>query len=460
VVVDDQEAQRSDLPSASGGDMAYSASMPRLSLRLRLSLVLAVVLALLLAFDIALTLLGAGRRIDPELANATGLTSGVLRDTVKELTPAPELSQRLAGLAASLDRLRHVRVTYQPEGAAPASLPAVRPAPPAWFVRLVNPRSPVQRIEAIVEGRRIGAFVVEGDPQDEIGELWESLVALALDGAVSAALGFGVVYLAVGAALRPLERLNAGLAALGRRDYGARLPDAAAPEFAPLIARFNGLGRSLESAERDNRALRARLVSIQDEERKEIARELHDEIGPYLFAARAQAGAARRATSGAAAEAIDGVIETVDALQATNRRLLDRLRPAALEELGLTAALEALGRFFERSRPGFRAPVVCEALPPLAAGAEAALYRIAQEALTNAARHAEAGEARLTLRAENGALALTVADDGCGLDPAKPAGRGLIGMRERAAAYGGTLTLTPAHPGLVVRAVFPLDALA
>jgi len=432
--------------------------MIRLSLRWRLSLALAAVLTLLLALDVALTLRGAGRRIDPEVANATALTSEILREAARGVQSGPDLDRRLAKLAASLDRLRHVRVTYRPEGGAVARAP-LRNEPPAWFVSLVHPRASSATIPVEIAGVEVGAFVVAGDPADEIGELWDSLVTLTLDGAASAALGLGIVYFVVRAALAPLERLNAGLAALGRRDYHARLPEQAAPEFQPLLARFNSLGDSLAQAERENRQLRARLVSIQDEERKEIGRELHDEIGPHLFAARAQAGAARRAApAAAAAQAIDAVIETIDALQATNRRILDRLRPAALEELGLPAALQGLGRFFERNRPDFRVTVRAGELPALPPGLEAAVYRIAQEALTNTARHAEADAAEVALVLEAGVLGLTVVDNGRGLDPAKPSGRGLIGMRERVAAYGGELTLTRADPqGLAVRAVFPLE---
>ncbi len=302
-------------------------------------------------------------------------------------------------MAASLDKLRHVRVRFEPEGAAPVARPVMQTEAPAWFVALVRPHETEDRIEASVGGRGVGAFLVEGDPADEIDELWESFVTLALDGGASAVVGFAVVYFVVNAALRPLDRLNAGLAALSRRDYTTRLNDAAAPEFAPLIARFNALGGSLAAAETENRRLRARLVSIQDDERKEIARELHDEIGPHLFAARAQAGAARRAApEERMAESLDALIETIDALQITNRRILDRLRPAALEELGLIAALIALARFFERNQEGLSVTVETGPLPALPASVEAALYRVAQEALTNAARHSGADAVRLRLR--------------------------------------------------------------
>jgi len=423
--------------------------MAALSLRFRLSLILAGVLALLLALDAALTLLGAGRRVDPEIADATALTRDVLSEAIQNVKPGPDVAARLAALAASLDRLRHVRVTYAAPGADFESAPP-RPGPPQAFVALVRPRAVSATLPAEVAGQPAGAFRIEGDPADELEELWESLVALALDGAVAAALGFGVVYWATGRALRPLDRLNAGLAALGRRDYDARLVGEAAPEFAPLLQRFNALGGSLADAERENRALRARLVSIQDEERKQIARELHDEIGPHLFAARAQAGAARQAPQN-----LDGLIDTLDALQAVNRRILDRLRPAALEELGLGPALAALGRFYERHPGTLRVAVEVDPLPALDAGLETALYRIAQEALTNVARHAGASEARVTLRAQAG-LVLRIADDGRGLDPRTPPGRGQIGMRERAAAYGGALALRAHAPhGLVVEASFP-----
>ena len=435
--------------------------MPRLSLRWRLNLTFAAVLALLLGLDLALTVLGAGRRIDPEIANATELASGILRETLKTLAQAPGVEERLAQLAASLDGLRHVRVTFQPEGAAPPARPETRMQAPEWFVALVRPRASEERISATVGGQRAGTFLVEGDPADEIVELWDSLVTLALDGGASAVVGFAIVYFVVNAALRPLDRLNAGLAALSRRDYTTRLGDGAAPEFAPLLARFNALGDSLASAEMENRRLRARLVSIQDEERREIARELHDEIGPHLFAARAQAGAARRAApDGRMSESLDALIEMIDALQVTNRRILDRLRPAALEELGLIAALTALGRFFEHNQPGLSVSVETAPIPALSPSVEAALYRVAQEALTNAARHSEADTVRLCLKVESGALLLSIDDNGRGLDPTRPAGRGLIGMRERVAAFGGVLELRAANPrGLSVRATFSIENL-
>ena len=420
-----------------------------LSLRLRLSLILAGVLALLIALDAALTLFGAGRRVDSEIADATVLTRDVLGEALSNVKPGPDLPDRLAALAASLDRLRHVRVAYAPDGQSfPA--PSARAGPPGWFIALVRPRKVDVRLPAIVAGEAAGAFLVAGDPADELEELWDGLVTLALDGAGAAALGFGLVYLAMGRALAPLERLNAGLAALERRDYDARLAGAAAPELAPLLQRFNALGESLRAAAQENRVLRARLVSIQAEERKEIAREVHDEIGPHLFAARAQAGAARRHAPG-----LDGLIETLDALQSVNRRILDRLRPTALEELGLGPALAALGRFYERNAPGLRVEVEVAPLPALGFERETALYRIAQEALTNVARHAGARHARVTLGVEDEATVLRIADDGRGASGAP--GRGQIGMRERAAAYGGALSLRPVAPqGFVVEARFPV----
>lgn len=366
-------------------------------------------------------------------------------------------------LALGLDKLRHVRVSF--EGAPPYSTAPTatveRRGAPGWFVALIHPGAKSERIEAVVEGRARGAFVVAGDPGDEIAELWDGLVDLALDGGAAAALGWALLYFVVRIGLSPLDKLNAGLKALGSGDYRARIEPGVAPEFAELQSRFNALGASLLAAESENRTLRGRLVSIQDEERKEIARELHDEVGPHLFAARAHTQSARQslpAGADKAARAVDAAIESIDALQDGNRRILNWLRPAALEELGLLEALGALRRFWEQARPDLRIELHLPDTPPrLSPAFQAALYRMAQEAITNVARHAQADCAIVSLTMpEPRRLVLSVRDNGTGIGPeGVRTGLGLLGIAERAATFGGVVDFLPVAPhGLEVRATF------
>jgi len=140
------------------------------------------------------------------------------------------------------------------------------------------------------------------------------------------------------------------------------------------------------------------------------------------------------------------------------RRLIADLRPAALDDLGLAAALESLLDRVERMsglKTRIQIDVGSERLP---AGIEDAAYRIVQEALTNVTKHAGASEVSVTVRTEHDALSIAVTDDGVGLDPsAKTEGFGLIGMRERVALAGGELTLTRGEgAGTVVAARLPI----
>jgi two-component system sensor histidine kinase UhpB len=437
-----------------------------LSLRLRLNLAFAALLAFGLLADVASTIAGAGKRIEPEIANSTALADAIIRGALRGMREGPDVGSQLDDLATSLDKLRHVAVTFESDnpvrGTERVATGDEKRRPPDWFIGLIHPTTKVRRIDAIVEGRPRGTFVVAGDPDDEMSELWDGVVELAIDGGAAALTGFVVLYFVVRVGLRPLEKLNAGLKALGAGDYRIKLAPNVAPEFTELLSRFNALGDSLLAAESENRTLRGRLVSIQDDERKEIARELHDEIGPHLFAARAEAGLARQTVSKntqTAAKAIEAVIASIDALQDGNRRILNWLRPAALEEMGLVESFDALRRLWERVRPDMKIEIdLPEVIPPLASEFEAALYRITQEALTNAARHSTANVVRISLNNhDDRELALSIADNGAGFDPTeRRSGLGLLGIGERVATHGGTLELRRVTPhGLEVLASFP-----
>jgi two-component system sensor histidine kinase UhpB len=157
--------------------------------------------------------------------------------------------------------------------------------------------------------------------------------------------------------LRPVATLAEGLKASGaRRTFDARSADGS-PEFVIIAERINALAATLQRLDEENRKLVRRMIHVQDEERKDIARDLHDEIGPFLFAVRAGVGAlARRVTASGAdptrlAEDCARIVAQIAALQQVNRRILGRLRPAALEEMGLADALEALAQGWREPTP-------------------------------------------------------------------------------------------------------------
>ena len=229
-----------------------------------------------------------------------------------------------------------------------------------------------------------------------------------------------------------------------------------------------------ETAAVELRALAARLSEIREEERRVLARELHDQVGQALTALkldlaglRGPAGAAGSPEAEARFRAMDSL---VDQTLETTRRISSALRPAILDDLGLPAAIRWQAVEFSQ-----RTGVPCQLRLPegeIAFGAPAALalFRILQEALTNVTRHAQARQVRVELsfeRSSGGAAAvLVVADDGRGLakdvsqrEPARPMSLGLVGMRERALALGGEIDISGAPgQGTTVRAHIPAAA--
>ena len=190
-----------------------------------------------------------------------------------------------------------------------------------------------------------------------------------------------------------------------------------------------------------NRELAQQMIAVQENERLALARELHDDLAQHCTAIRIEAACIQRAHDRTQiTEAAQRVADAAEVLHQTVRRLLRRLRPAELDELGLVAALHALCVDCEQ-RSGMRCEFVHDVVvQPLGEAIDTAVYRVTQEALSNVMRHARAANACVELRADAKALVLSVQDDGRGFDPASTThGLGLLGATERAAALGGRL---------------------
>lgn len=233
--------------------------------------------------------------------------------------------------------------------------------------------------------------------------------------------------------------------------------------LAELQARYRDLLERLEASQQEFRRLARAVYRVQEEERRRLARDLHDGIGQNLTALKHQlsllqphldpAGLSHLATSQALCSAT---------LEDT-RQLSRLLRPQVLDDLGLEAALRWLARTLGDAG-GVAVELQIEALPALDEDLRTLVFRVAQEALTNVVRHAGAGQALLRLVVRAGWLQLTVWDDGHGCEPervlAQP-GTGIGGMRERIALFGGRFELhSRPGEGCRLRALVPLDGAA
>lgn len=241
-------------------------------------------------------------------------------------------------------------------------------------------------------------------------------------------------------AFGPLQRLTTVMRGVDPLRPGERAAiDASEPEVAELAAAFNEMLARLEIERRDSAR---RSLAAQEGERRRVARELHDEVGQALTAVVLQLDrVGHRADAGLRGE-VELARETVRTSLEEVRAIARGLRPEALDELGLGSALASLTNDVAR-QTGVRVERrVTRSLPVLSPEEELVVYRVAQEGLTNIARHSEARRAWLTLDVSEGCVELEVRDDGRGFDSAAGARTGLLGMRERAVLIGATLEIT------------------
>jgi len=252
-----------------------------------------------------------------------------------------------------------------------------------------------------------------------------------------------VNFVMVRRATDPLYRL---MELMGRADPlrpGERVPvQSGASEANELASTFNEMLNRLEG-ERHESARRA--IAAQESERVRIARELHDEIGQGLTAGILQLGRIRKHSPPELRDEVGEAQETVRSNLEELRRIAQRLRPETLDELGLVSALTSISQRLEDQSGVHIERTLARDLPDLEYEEELVIYRVAQEALTNVVRHANATTVDLTLTAMDG-VALRVADDGSGIAGDAPPGGGIRGMYERALLIGAALRVEP-RPG-------------
>ncbi|MBX5475468.1 MAG: HAMP domain-containing protein [Thermoleophilia bacterium] len=250
----------------------------------------------------------------------------------------------------------------------------------------------------------------------------------------------------------PLERLVRRMRTVDLLRPGQRLVEEGGLEVAELVRGFNEM---LERLEAERRESSRRALAAQEAERARVAAELHDEVGQVLTGVLLQLDSLPLGAS--AAVEIDETKQAVRLALDEVRRIAQELRPAMLDHLGLPSALTELAARFEEHTGLPVERRLASSLPRLSPDGELAVYRVAQESLTNVARHARASRVELALEPGAGSVVLRVRDDGRGFEH-PPDGGGLRGMRERAVLVGGALAVKAGPTGGVeVRLEVPAE---
>ncbi|MCA1363674.1 histidine kinase [Bradyrhizobium sp. IC3069] len=333
---------------------------------------------------------------------------------------------------------------------------------PQWFVNLITIPEMEAAFPIVIDGRHVGDIVFFPDISADLFEKWIGFLALTSLVAVLMVLTGTVAYVFAGSALRPLQHLGDGLTRIRRGDYARPIPVGGPPEIRQSCEEANALAATLAQLSQDNRDLMHRLVSLQDDERRDLARELHDELGPLLFSIRAGTIALTDASepTGHLGNSAQDLLQSVEALQQTNRRILDRLRPLYIEELGLSSSVQTLLRNFRKQAPHIvLTDAIDRDLSAIGGPLAQTVYRVIQEALTNVLRHANAGNAHVQATVADKTLVVEISDDGGGFPADNVFGRGLTGMHERVRALSGSLSLLRVDDRTYVRCRLPAETM-
>jgi two-component system, NarL family, sensor histidine kinase UhpB len=427
-----------------------------MSLRFRLISLVCLILVGSLAFGGVIACRNASRSVRTEMHAALLVGRQTIENAVERLQNAADPTNDLRDLIASFKGNRHLRVWLI--GDAPAmAKPSVEKSPfggvPFWFTRVIAPLPVTERVSVTAGGRNFGTVAVQTDPHNELIEVWREFADSVATQAAFYGLTLLLIFVFIGHALRPLGDLAAALEQVGGGRFGTRISGRLPPELSRLRDSFNRMTARLYSSDAENRRLNEQLLTLQEQERNALARDLHDEVGPYLFAINVDAATTYRLLQeGRSAEAcghLHGISEAVGHMQRQVRIMLGRLRPIGLTEFGLKEQIENIVTFWRRRCPEIRYQVAVSAgCDGVGMPVSTTICRIVQECLSNAVRHA--GPAIITVsvyRSRDGhdgsdQVRVEVADDGLGMRDPSRMGYGLLGISERVKAIGGDLTFS------------------
>ena len=345
------------------------------------------------------------------------------------------------------------------------------PQAPQWFIRLVQP--PLMEFKNVIEesNTEFIEIIVRANPADEITEVWNETKGVLILLVVFVVMANILVYVMLGRGLAPVETILRGLEGIEHGEYNFRLPEFNLPELSRISDKFNLMAEVLQKSKEENRFLTKSSLAIQESERRNLAYELHDELGQSITAIKAVAASLDQekvSKPEVVKERARAIINVSNRMYDVARAMMRRLRPPALDELGLKTTLQDMVDDWNSTHEDLFCSFHFHGnVPALSEEINISLYRIIQECLTNVIKHANAGSVKITLATDDnckddsseqkGNVILEIVDDGRGFDPERiQPGLGFLGMRERVESLRGKLEInTRPGNGVKIRIEIP-----
>ncbi len=317
---------------------------------------------------------------------------------------------------------------------------------PDWFIKAVKDGFLTHHYDIKIADGSTKTIYITANPMDEISEAWGETKAFFWSIVLMLFIIFFTVNLVFNSMLKAVKTILSGLRQVESGHYDHVLPHFKISELDAIATEINGMSLALKTAQQNNQALARHTMQIQETERQNMSRELHDEMGQSLTAIKAMAVTCQQADTDVKA-VTSSIVDICNHLSVVVRSMMRTLHPLSLTELGLGATLSELVREWQRRSPELQFNLNYDAaLEKLSHDITIHVYRIVQECLTNVVRHANASEVAILVVKRGYKVWITVSDNGQG-DQLNSPGFGLLGMRERAENLGGQFTLESAQNG-------------
>ncbi|MCH9765112.1 MAG: HAMP domain-containing protein, partial [Alphaproteobacteria bacterium] len=321
------------------------------SLPLQLRLIATVAAALLITATLSVVPVywHAKSKVATEMQAALAVGERVAVNEIQTIESARNVSQRLELMVAHFHGDRHLKASLVNAAGRPISSSRLAPpdeTAPHWFARFIGAEPLTKAIPITPPAPPLTAVVIEADPTNEVAEAWTDLMTFAAILGLFCILVLALVSWIVTRAIRPIQSLLIGYSEVGSGNLAARVVPSGSPELERLCLGFNDMGNELQRMAERNARLTQQLEEVQEEERADLARDLHDEVSPLLFAADVDATMIAKLARTDGKEEIVAQTESIrSALKQLKKivtLILGRLRPAILLDQGLSVAIDNL----------------------------------------------------------------------------------------------------------------------
>jgi two-component system, NarL family, sensor histidine kinase UhpB len=443
-----------------------------MSLRVRLNFLITLLFISLFVCSSFYIISNARKTVQHEVESTAHLALKLIQIAISPESPEVNESKQLDLLQnlADLAETRHLYIDIRNPGST------ITPSKefnilretnaPEWFVKLVQPPPTVIRQWFYNPLIAPTGVVIRADPSDEIDETWGEVRNVLILLFVFIILANILVYITIGRYLAPIDTILDGLSGIEKGHYQLELPHFRLPELDRISQQFNHMAKVLLDSKAKNSLLTQRSLEIQEEERRHLAQELHDELGQTIAAIKAVAVAIsndKEPDKAHVDSSVKTIVEYSDHIYQVAKNMMHRLRPSVLDELGLIKALQSMIDDWNSRQDDIFCQFIFSEIPPdLSESLKISLYRIIQESLTNVLKHSSASNVSISMNKLilNGVeqINLIIEDDGIGLDENKTmSGLGVTGMKERVEMNNGTFELSSVpNKGIKIEVVVPV----